>query len=133
MNNERKNTINIISQAFYGNRTATEVSRENIDRFILGYLDNNIPIEKPIDRTIVHVPNTDNIVIVYNKYKEEESRKLKEEAFNEANYVMKPLAVIEEENIEIYSRCIACRMNADGELESLLETDYDKIINYMAE
>ena len=45
MNNERKNAINIVAQAFYGNRTATEVSRENIDRFILGYLDNNIPIE----------------------------------------------------------------------------------------
>lgn len=27
--------ISIISQAFYGNRTGTEIRRENIDRFIL--------------------------------------------------------------------------------------------------
>lgn len=133
MNNERKNVINIVAQSFYGNRNATEVNRENIDAFILGYMDNKIPNEKPIDRTIVHIPNTDNIVIVYNKYKEEEVRKLKEEAFNEANYVMKPLAVIAEEDIEIYSRCVACRMNADGELESLMEEDYNKLINYLAE
>ena len=70
MNNERKNAINIVAQSFYGNRTATEVSKENIDAFILGYMDNNVPSEKPIDRTIVRIPNTDNIVIVYNKYKE---------------------------------------------------------------
>lgn len=132
MNNERKNQINIVAQAFYGNRTATEVSRENIDRFIIGYLD-DFPIDEPIDRTIVHVPNTDNIVIVYNKYKEEDSRKRKSIALKEDNYVIKPLAVIPEENLEIYSRCIACRMNANGELESLLDSDYDKLINYLAE
>ena len=127
------NTINVIAQAFYGNRVATEINKENIDRFILGYMDNSIKVTEPIDRGVVNVPNTDGIVIIYNKYKEEENRKIKDKALKEENYVIKPLAVIEEENIELYSRCIACRMNAHGELESLQEGDFEKLTKYLAE
>lgn len=127
------NTINIIAQAFYGNRVKTDINREDIDRFILGYQTNDIKVTEPIDRTIIHVPNTDGIVIVYNKHEEERNRKLKDKAMNEANHVMKPLAVIAEENIEIYSRCIACRMSADGELVSLQEGDFEKLTKYLAE
>lgn len=127
------NTINVIAQAFYGNRVTTEIDKKNIDRFILGYMDDSISVTEPIDRTIVNVPNTDGIVIVYNKYKEEKGKKLKDRAMDEANHVMKPLAVIPEKNIELYGRCIACRMNADGELESLQEGDFDKLTKYLAE
>lgn len=116
------NTISIIAQAFYGNRTKTYVNKENVDRFILGYQDDSITVTEPIDRTIIHIPNTDGIVIVYNKYSEEENKER-----------MKSVAVIPEENIELHSRCIACRMNADGELESLQEGDFDIIIKYFAE
>lgn len=116
------NTINIIAQAFYGNRVATDVKKEDIDRFILGYQDDSIKVTEPIDRTIIHIPNTDGIVIVYNKHNEEENEK-----------DMKPLAVIPEENIEIYSRCIVCRMNAEGELVSLQEGDFEKLTKHLAE
>ena len=132
-NNENKNAISIVAQAFYGNRMGTEVNRENIDRFILGYLDNDLVVKEPIDRTIIRVPNTDNLVIVYNKYFEEEERNRKEELFNEKNYVLKPLAIIEDENIELYSRCIACRINEAGELESLKKGDYEEIVKYFVE
>jgi hypothetical protein len=120
MNND---LIRIVSQAFYGNRTETEVERKNIDRFVLGYLDASIPIDKEIDRTIVRVSNADNIVIVYNKYQEEEARKKS----------LKPLAVIPKGNIEIYSRCIVCRVNESGELESLQDGDYEKFVEYLTE
>lgn len=126
------NTINIIAQAFYGNRVATEVSKDRIDSFILGYMDGEVPSIKSIDRTIIHVPNADGIVIVYNKHEEERNRELKDRALKEANYVMKPLAVIPEENIELYGRCIACRMNAEGELVSLQEGDFEKLTKYLA-
>lgn len=132
MTNKTNNSINIVTQAFYGNRTATTVKPENIDRFILGYLD-DFPFDYPIDRTIIKVPNTDNIVLVYNKYKEEEAKKEKEEVFKTKGYDIKPLATISEKNIKLYSRCIACRINTNGELESLLDEDYDKLINYLAE
>lgn len=58
--------ICIISQAFYGNRTGTEIRRENIDRFILGYQTDDFDVTDPIDRTVIHLPGSDNLVLVYN-------------------------------------------------------------------
>lgn len=118
----KKNLINIVAQAFYGNRTTTEISREEIDSFILGYLDDSIKITSEIDRTIIHVPNTDNVVIVYNKYEE-----------NKIDSNARPLVIIPENDIKIYSRCIVCRMNNDGEFESLQNNDYNKFMKYLAE
>lgn len=127
------NKINIVAQAFYGNRVGTEVSREDVDRLILGYTDNSIDVTEKVNRTIVSIPNEDNLVIVYNKYQEEGELKRKEELLKDKDYVLKPLAVIKEKNIEIYSRCIVCRINAEGELESLQSGDYEKVVNYLAE
>ena len=72
--------ICIISQAFYGNRTGTEIRRENIDRFILGYQTDDFDVTEAIDRTVIHLPGSDNLVLVYNKYQEEERLKVKERA-----------------------------------------------------
>lgn len=127
------NLIGIIAQAFYGNRVGTEIKKENIDRFILGILDNSIPINEAVDRTIIPIPNMENLVIVYNKHQEGERLKDKEEYFKKDGYDLKPLAFIPEKNLEIYSRCIVCRINDDGELGSLEEGDYNKFIKYLAE
>ena len=132
MNNTNKK-INIVAQAFYGNRVGTEINREDVDRFILGYTDNSIEVTEKINRTIVRIPNADNIVVIYNKYYEEEELNRKEELLRDKNYALKPLVVIEEENIELYSRCIVCRINADGEPDSLQSGDYEKFVNYLAE
>lgn len=117
------NNIRIVAQAFYGNRTFTEINKEEVDRFILGYIDNNIKVTEQINRTIVNIPNTDNIVIVYNKYEDE--------IYMNENY--KPLVTIPDNNIKIYSRCIVCRMNENGELASLENDDCDKFMKYLAE
>lgn len=124
--------INIVSQAFYGNRVGTKINVEDVDRFILGDLSNDV-INEPIDRTIIRIPNTDNIVIVYNKYKEEERKNFKEEVFKAENHVIKPIAIIPENNIEIYSRCIVCRMDENGNLDSLQNGDYEEFVKYLAE
>lgn len=124
MNNAKNNLIKVVAQAFYGNGVATEINREEVDKFILGYLDNAMPITEKIDRTIIKVPNTDNIVIIYNKYAEKALEDKKR---------MKPLVVIPEENIELYSRCIVCRMNEDRELEDLQNEDFEKFKKYLAE
>ena len=124
--------ICIISQAFYGNRTGTEIRRENIDRFILGYQTDDFDTTEAIDRTVIHLPGSDNLVLVYNKYQEEERLKVKERALREDNYILKPLAAIPELNLEIYSRCIVCRMNADGVFESLAEGDFEIWDRYLA-
>ena len=127
------NTINIIAQGFYGNRTGTSVKKDNIDRFILGYIDEDMRVTEKIDRTIIPVSNTNNIVIVYNKYQEEDAIAYKEEVFNKEGYVLKPTVIISENNVELYSRCIVCRINDDGELESLHDGDYRKFVEYLAE
>lgn len=124
--------ICIISQAFYGNRTGTEIRRENIDRFILGYQTDDFDVTEAIDRTVIHLPGSDNLVLVYNKYQEEERLEAKERALREDNYILKPLASIPEMNLDIYSRCIVCRMNADGVFESLAEGDYEIWGRYLA-
>lgn len=124
--------ISIISQAFYGNRTGTEIRRENIDRFILGYQTDDFDVTEAIDRTVIHLPGSDNLVLVYNKHQEEERLKVKERALREDNYVIKPLASIPELDLEIYSRCIVCRMNAVGGFESLGEEDSEIWSRYLA-
>lgn len=133
MDNKRKEMIEIVTQAFYGNRVVTEVNKNNVDSFIIGSMDNNIPLYKNIDRTIINLPNEDNIVIIYNKHEEERWLKNKEEALKEKNRILKPLAIIPELNIELYSRCIACRIDENGELASIENGDYEKIIKYFAE
>lgn len=129
--NTNKDLLRIVAQAFYGNRVETEIEEENLNRFILGYLDNSINITEQMDRTIIKVPNTKNIVIIYNKYKEEEKLQQKEKLLKEEEYELKPLAIIPEMNLKLYSRCIVCRMNEDGELESLQNDDYDKFMKYL--
>ena len=124
--------LTIIAQAFYGNRTMTEISPKNIDRFVLGILDNSIEIIQPIDRTIVRVPGTDGLVLVYNKYQEEKRQRQGEELLREEGYEIKPLAIIPELGLTLYSRCIALRMNEKGEFGSLQEGDSEFIEKYLA-
>lgn len=132
MNNKENNAITIIAQAFYGNMVVTRISTERLDNFILGHLD-DFNFDEPVDRTIIGVPNVENLFIIYNKYKEEEELQRKEELLKESNYVLKPLAVIPELNLEIFSRCIVCRMNENGEFEDLREDDFKNVVKYLAE
>lgn len=114
-----KKPIRILAQAFYGNRTATDIYPEEIDSFILGYLDGKIRDNDLIDRSIINIPESD-IVIVYNKYQEE-----RKSAIDGA----KPLAIIPEK-MNIYSRCIACRIDENGEFIDLKPEDTDVVEKY---
>ena len=132
MNNEKNNDlIKVITQAFYGNRVGTAVSLEKLDRFVIGCL-HDMPIDesRKLDRTIIKMPNADNLVIIYNKYEEEKDIELVKTTLEKDGYEIKPLAIIPEYDMKLYSRCIACRMNENGELESVEKEDYDKIIEY---
>ena len=124
--------LTILSQAFYGNRTMTEISLENMDRFILGCLDSSSKIREPIDRTIVQLPGSDNLVLVYNKFREEKRLREKERLLEEENYELKPLAIIPELDLTLYSRCIALRMDKDGNFSSLQNGDGRILVKYLA-
>ena len=88
-----------------------------MDRFVLGYLDSSLEISEPIDRTVVRI---------------EERLKEGEKLLREENYEIKPLAVIPEINLTLYSRCIALRMNEDGSFASLQEGDSRILVKYLA-
>ena len=127
-----KKRILITAQAFYGNRTITRIKEEDMDPFILGYLDASLfSNNKKIDRTLIPIPGTDNLFLVYNKYQEEEKIQRKEELRNEKGINMQPLAVIPEMGLVLYSRCIVCRMNEKGEYEDLQEEDFIKFMQYL--
>ena len=118
--------IKVMMQSFYGNRTITEIKEEDFDYILLGILDKQlIPIDKDrVNRSIIHIPFEEYIVIVYNKYQEEEKKK-------GANIT--PVVNIPESNISLFSRCIVCRMNNEGKFESLQTEDFEKFIDYLAE
>lgn len=119
--------IHVIAQAFYGNRTATETTPDGLDALVLGCPSENSLIKKErIDRSIIPVPGTDHVVLVYNKYEEERALADREHS------AIKPLATIPELGVKLYSRCVACRINEDGEPQSLQQTDYDALWKYLA-
>ena len=128
-----KKSFEIVAQAFYGNRTITYISEEEMDRFILGYLDASLSLmeDEKLDRTMIPIPGTDNLYLVYNKYQEEERLREKEQLLKEKEIKIHPLAIIPERDIVLYSRCIVCRMNEKGEFEDLENEDYIKFMQYL--
>ena len=96
-------------------------------------MDDSISRDEETDRTVVRVPDSENLVIVYNRCEEERRLDYKRQCLAEDGYELKPLAVIPEQGIILYSRCIGCRMNINGELESLEEGDFALFMDYLAE
>lgn len=122
--------IQVVMQSFYGNRTITEIKVEDFDHMLLGILDKEVVDinNYQTDRSIIKVPHTENIVIVFNKHQEEEYRQYRE---NDSEQHI-PTVYIPEADVKLYSRCIVCRMN-DGCFESLQEKDFDKFMKYLTE
>ena len=139
----RKDMIFIVAQGFYGNRTGTEIRREEINYFLKGILSPELfPGEdKTVDRRIIKVPGSENVVIVYDQNQED---KYMNETFPEmlakdgAEYFantgreMKPWisCIIPEIGVELHSRCFACRIDENGEFQSLEDGDGDVFIRY---
>lgn len=117
-----KNTIAIIAQAFYGNRTFTEINREDLSYFLLGILDKSIYSEqdRKLDETIIKLP-VKGCALVYNKYAEEN---------NDKKY--KPLACVPELNLTLYSRCILCGIDDEGNLTSLIPEKSREAVKYLS-
>lgn len=118
-----KNTITIIAQHFYGNRTLTDIKREDLPYFLLGILDKSIYIERDgvLDETIIELP-VEGCVLVYNKYAEENAR----------NKSKNPSAFIPELNTTLYSRCVLCGIDADGNLTSLVPERSRVAVQYLS-
>lgn len=141
---EKNDRIFIVAQQFYGNRTGTEINRGDINFFLKGILSPELfPGEdKTVDRKIVKVPGSDNIVIVYDQNQEDEyvnvefpemfkrhADDYKEHTGRE--FTMQVSCRIPEIDFEIHTRCFACRIDENGELQSLEDGDGEKLIRYL--
>jgi len=123
---ENSSLISVVVQGFYGNRTGTDLHKSEIGEFLSGHTSG------PSDIAVVRIPDSDGIVLVYSKHREKKYLERKERLLSEENYRTKPLACVAESGIEIYSRCIACRMAYNGEFESLREGDFNVLEKYLA-
>ena len=131
---KERNSIGIISQAFYGNRTYTEIDIEDMDLFIHGYLDRNCASEEGRDssgRTVVKVPGSEDIVLIYDQNQEHRVLQGMEKE-KEDGYERRPLAEIPELDLTLYSRCIVCRLEKDGSFASIRQEDCSRFMQYLA-
>ena len=139
MNKEKKMTI--IAQGLYGNRMMTFIDPEHFDAIMLGYLDRDayesMRDEEKVDRTIIRVPDTENLVLVYNRFREEKRLRSLQEFIQTVRIDkltrFNPSAVIPEKGIVLYSRCIACRITKEGELISVEPGDYEIVCQYLTQ
>ena len=147
INELKPNTISVIAQQFYGNRTGTEVNRDEVDYFIRGCLSREVYKFEDLstmDRRIVRVPGAEHIVIVYNQTKEDkyinvdfpEEYELFGAQYREdtgREMTMHISCEIPEIGFKIHTRCFACRMDENGVLQSLQKDDYKHFIHYFPE
>ena len=118
-------------QAFYGNRTYTDLREDTIDYMLQGVLDKKFGLDYEADRTTIVIPDS-KCVLVYNKYQEADQLKQNEEWKQRDGYIAKPLATVPELGVEIYSRCFICRMSDAGKLESIQDEDAAVVYKYLA-
>ena len=135
---KKNDEMAILIQHFYGNRTVTFISPDDFDAIMLGHLDTQLfdktRDREKIDRTIIRIPDTENLVLVYNKSQEEECLKKLQQLIQDINkrkHRFNPSAVIPEKGIVLYSRCIVCRIDEDGALVSLEQEDCPKVVKYL--
>lgn len=137
----RKDLIYIVAQQFYGNRTATEIRRDEVDYFLQGMP--SLPKAKPVDRRVVKVPNSDHVVIVYDQNQEDEYVNIEfpefyaKECAEYQEHTGKELTMhvsceIPELNFKIHTRCFACRIDHDGVFQSLADGDGKFVTKYFA-
>lgn len=115
---KKENLITIIVQGFYGNRTLTEVKKENIEGFLLGNTDGTILEKDKIDKTIIPILDGE-FAVVYNKYMENICT---DRGFK---------VLFKAPGIELRSRCFVCRYDG-GELASLQKDDVKEFIEYLS-
>ena len=132
-NETKREMMYVMFQALYGNRVVFRIPEEDVDMYIQGCMSRKDfnPERNRIDRTIVPLPGTENLVLIYNKYQEEKKLRRVEKWRKEEGYEAKPYAVIPELDLKIYSRPAVCRISPDGKLESLQPEDMEAACKYL--
>ena len=130
---QNKDTIWVMAQAIQANRSAVEIHEKEIDGLLQGCpFDPPEDLRFPVDRTIVKIPETEDLFLMYNKFQEGAMKMIKDELLLMNEYQLRPMAVIIAEDLIVYSRCIVLRMDEEGHIGSLHEEDVPKVIKYLA-
>lgn len=144
MTKRENDSIFIISQYFYGNRTGTLINRDWADHFLRGEISQELygpaSVEDVVRKT-VKVPGSDHVVIVYDQTQEdqylnvdfpEDYEKYGTEYLEHTGKEMTPNVSCEipEIGLKIHTRCFACRMDESGTLQSLEKNDDELFIHY---
>ena len=139
-----EDTIYVVAQQFYGNRTGYDIKRDEINFFLQGILEPKLfpNADKEVDRQVVKIPNTDNLVLVYDqkqedryvhetfpKYLKEMGEKYKKECGKDMQPIIS--CVIPELNLTLHTRCFVCRIDENGDFQSLEKGDGEKFIDYL--
>ena len=85
-----------------------------------------------IDRTLVPVPDAENLFFLYNKH--QEKWHLQKDIKNEEHGLSRdtdPIVIIPEENIQIHSRSMIIRLDPAGVPEDLRNDDLEKAKEYL--
>ena len=143
MTEARKDMIFIVAQGFYGNRTGTEIRRDEVNYFLKGILSPELfPGEdESVDHRIIKVPGSDHVVIIYDQNQEDEYMNVKfpkmlaedgAKYFENTGRRLTPWVScsIPEIGVELHSRCFACRIDENGEFQSLEDDDGEAFINF---
>lgn len=136
-------TLKVIAQQFYGNRTRTTIKKERAAHFLRGYLSEDLVSEDVNDVVLkaVRIPESSNIVVVYDQTQEDTYVNVEFPeiyARNGADYLerwgeelkMHISCEIPEISFNIHTRCFACRMEPNGTLSSLEVGDAEKVMHY---
>lgn len=139
----RKDCIDVVVQQFYGNRTAMEIGRNCIDDLLRGIVERAAfvdPDAERVERRVVHLPDAENIVIVYDQLQEDQyvNVDFPKQCAEYREHTGKELKAsvschIPETGFTLHSRCIACRMDENGVFQSLKSEDYGKIMACLPE
>ena len=130
--------IGVIAQEFYGAGTMLAIiPKKKIHRFLAGWLTdtgmrnvNGKIIRVPLldeelgdlTYTIINIPDTENLVLLYNNAKEE----------NYKNEGMKVTVNIPELDLTLHSTCFICRQNEQTkEFESVKDGDLKIVKKYL--
>ena len=130
---QNEDTIWVMAQAIHGNRASIEIYEKDIDGVLQGCpVDPPEDLRFPIDQTIVRIPDTEDLFLMYNKYQEGAMEMIRDELLVLNEHDLMPMAVILAEDLVVYSRCIVLRMDPKGQIGSLREEDVPKCIKYLA-
>lgn len=130
--------ISIIGQCCFGSRTKIKIPRSDAKRFISNCIS-PLPDDyfNDVELRTIPVPGDENIVIVYDKTREDEYingtlsehyddyRKRRGE-----ETPPKETCIIPELGVELHTSCFACRIDKNGVFQSLEERDEELFIDY---